>query len=66
MPVNWRLFHRKPLELGVCCHCGKAITELQLQAGEVVTIVAAEYGRLRAHRECHFFQRAGIEWPNDR
>ena len=62
MPVRW--WFRRTHKLGVCCHCGREITYAQLTGGEVVTVVAAAYDRLRAHRECNFYRPGAIEWPN--
>jgi len=55
------LFRKPRPTLGVCCHCGKEIFE----GDDLVTIVAAEFDRLRAHRDCHFYRRSGVTWPEN-
>lgn len=54
-----KLLVQRPKPLGVCCDCGREI----FKGDDLVTVVAAEYDRLRAHRECHFYHRSQYEWP---
>lgn len=58
------LFRRDSEVIGVCCNCGEPIWSKQ----EWVTIVAAPFDALRAHRNCHLgsAQDAALDWPDKR